>query len=708
MQVKKTRPSNNSLVTVLPRGFINTNLVLFVGAGASIAWPTNLPSFYSLRDYLIDALFCRFSCPTDVNNLEIDTKPELLLQIIWEYLNDDVNPISGFKNALPNENHYNIANTCNSGVKLIITTNFDQCIEIALNDFQIDFTVYYKSPSNQEEVEELISLIVKSKKVVIWKPHGDCEHIETLCYTIHHVAKLSVSKYLKIIYEYILSKYDILTLGYSGYDDDLFPILLNYPQFNPSTKKLYWNSFTEIQPNSPPYFIKKEWGEKFHVFKGDMKDLFASSDLATKHKNFITQADGNITWENGIELELKKIKPDWAICILGQYYYRLNKYNEARYLWQKGLNQVNISESNKIRFELNLLIDNNLNKLKEIFAKAIELKEYNIAKIALAKAIDNLLHKKEFRKAKILLKVLRNLYESNPQFVTFSDYASNVINYLVLNYNRVIKRINDYEHKLLLLVFENSKERGDIIGAIKALDSYIGSLAVNDFQNEQMFKQLIDYVPVLEAYNIPNDLASLYFTISIYSSRIMQKETGLKYLDKCLEKTKACYHSHVYSEDRYRKLTAYILHQKSMFGTAEQAIVLIKEAIEQIELIKDFSQLENSKDYFLGIYYSSLSNNYQIIGKMNKALKYIVLAIEHSRKVNDIREEARSLMYYGELLFGKGKRSEAVEILKESLMKHEYVGENKIKVQAMIKKLDLENEIRKPAPNRVDWPASKE
>lgn len=141
---------------MLPKGLLNTNLVLFVGAGASMASPTNLPSFYSLRDYLIETLFCRFSSPTDENNLEIETKPELLLQIIWEYLNDDVNPISGFKNALPNENHYNIAKTCNSGVKLIITTNFDQCIEKALKDFQIDFTVYYKSPSNQEEVVDLL------------------------------------------------------------------------------------------------------------------------------------------------------------------------------------------------------------------------------------------------------------------------------------------------------------------------------------------------------------------------------------------------------------------------------------------------------------------------------------------------------------------------------------------------------------------------
>jgi hypothetical protein len=683
------------------KNIFNQNLALFVGAGASIAPPSSLPSFYQLRDFITSSLFDNIPKIGIDYTFNIQTKPELLLQIIWEYFGIKVNPINGFKYASPNKNHYLISNICKNGVRFIITTNFDQCIEKALSDSNLEYHVYHKSPSNDTELNELKQLIKDEDKILIWKPHGDCCHTETLCYTIEQVARLNVSKFLKSIYEYILDNFNLLTLGYSGYDDDLFPILLDFPRTNKVKNRIYWNAFSKVEPNTPPYNLQKTWGKNIQILLGDIQTILAN--FKSEHSNSvldITENNGYF-WKKEIKSEIAKIQTDWTYTVLGQYFHRLQLFQEARSLWKYGLEDMNLSNVNKLRFDLNLLLENDLERLKTIYNNSLQLNEYKISNISLSRIITCLNNSGMYYESRLYLRKYKTLINSYPTYFTYADYVKSVKDYLVAKYKRCNRRINILENAITLNSYDLSKTNGDIIGAINALNSYIASLAENNEKDPIRFKQILDYISILEAYNIPSDLASLYFTISMYASRIGDKILGLKYIDMCLLKLETCYANKVYNPDNYLELKAYILHQKSMFGTAKDAISLCEEAIVNIKTIKDFKEVSNSLEYFLGVYNSSIASNYLVLGKNAKASEYAEIALTNHIKAKDDRGEARTLITYGEILLIDGKKEKAMKAFHESYKKHLFVGENTNKIENTLKRLKLENLIiQKPTPNK--------
>ncbi len=183
--------------------------------------PSCLPSFQELNNMLLSCLYqCLSTREKFKASLErIHTKPEQLLQIIWDYTNGNFNPVECFQYTIPNKNHYLLAELINQGINCIVTPNFDPCLEKVLEKRHIDFEFFDKIQSESKEAEDLIQSI-KGKKVTIWKPHGGCREMQTLCYTRTKVAKLCNSQYLREIFSYIIQNYNMLFLGYSGYDDD--------------------------------------------------------------------------------------------------------------------------------------------------------------------------------------------------------------------------------------------------------------------------------------------------------------------------------------------------------------------------------------------------------------------------------------------------------------------------------------------------------
>lgn len=88
-----------------------------------------------------------------------NTKPEQLLQIIWDYTNGRFNPVECFQHALPNQNHHLIAELVAEGINCIITPNFDSCLERALEARHIDFEFFNRTPSTNSEADHLLSSI---------------------------------------------------------------------------------------------------------------------------------------------------------------------------------------------------------------------------------------------------------------------------------------------------------------------------------------------------------------------------------------------------------------------------------------------------------------------------------------------------------------------------------------------------------------------
>lgn len=675
---------------MVDKKIFNKDLALFVGAGASIAAPSCLPSFYRMRDFIMETLLQNVPQVKKEYYLGVQTKPELLLQILWEYFGNQLNPIKGFENAPANLNHYIISNICKKGVRFIITTNFDRCIEKALIDSNISYKVFYKSPSNQSELDELKYLINDNNCIVIWKPHGDCIHNDTLCYTIEQVARLNVSKYLKQIYEFVLNRFNLLTLGYSGYDDDLFPILLDFPKTNKVKNRIYWNAYSKIQPNTPPYHLQKKWKSNFQILEGDMQLVlsdFKDEYILTK----ISKTEsGQKLWEQGVKSEILKLSSDWTITVLGQYFNRLQLYSQSFELWEIGLECKNINEINKLRFELNSLKYDDLIKLREICTKSYKLGEYKILSISLIRMIHCLIGMQLYDDARKYLKDYKNMIAKYPSYFTYPLYIQHVNIYLDAKYKGNDRKINNFRQKLILFGYEKSKLNGNIIEAVELLNSYIASIAVDNRQDSAIFQQILSYIPILEAYNIPTNLAGLYFSIAMYASRINDNKLGLNYINLCLDKLESCYENRIYDSNRYAELKAYILHQKSMFGTMKQAIELCEEAIKQINSIEDFKDIEKCREYYLGVYYSSISANYLGLKKYKKAKEYAEIALLNHVQAADERGEARTLITYGELLLIEGEKNKSIATFQKSYQKCIAVGENTIKLEVTLKRLHLE------------------
>lgn len=673
---------------MLNENIFNKDLALFVGAGASIAEPCGLPSFYEMRDFIIETL-CQNIPQIKVEYVDrIQTKPEILLQILWEYFGNGINPLKGFEYAQININHRIISNICKKGIRFIITTNFDRCIEKALDEQNIKYEIFYKSPSNEAETNKLMQLINDEQRLVIWKPHGDCLHTETLCYTVKQVARLKVSKYLKLAYDFILQKFNLLTLGYSGYDDDLFPILLDFSKKMRKKNKIYWNSYYKVTPNTPPDYLQKYWGKNFHLCVGDMQSIL-SIFKDDKIRNRINRAENEENfWKKGVKSEFLKISFDWTIAVLGQYYNRVQLYNHASYLWKKGLECKACSDVNQLRFKLNLLGIEEIDQVQEIYRQSLRLGEYKISEISLLRIIKGLIRLEDYKNVRIYLKIYKKNINKYSEYFIYSWYVKCVHDYLSLKYKENRKRINSFLRNIIFRAYEKSKSEGDIIMEIEMLKSYIASLAIDNKRKEFMFEKILEYVPILEAYNIPINLEDLYFSISMYASKCRYNKIGLKYINKCLEKLESCYENKMYDENEYFELKALTLHQKSMLATAKEAITLCKESIKLVESINLFVK-KTDRDFFLGTYNSSIAANYLIIKEYVKAKKYAEIALAHQVSIHDIRGEARTLIDYAEILLIEGKKEESIQSFRKAYEIFFSVGESTLRIENTLQRLHL-------------------
>lgn len=421
---------------------INENLVLFVGAGASISAPTSLPSFISLRNEIIKLLFNDITEFDEYLNelLNTPTKPELILQTIWDYFGHTVNPIRGFADSSPNINHHYISLLCKSGVKIIITTNFDNCIEKSLDYNGIKYIVKAGTPNNESEYKDIFNCITANlDQVIIWKPHGDVLSPESLCYTIEQVAKLNNSKYLKRLYSLLISKYNFLFLGYSGYDDDFFPILYNHPINNRIAHRIYWNAYDKIQTDTPPYHLKKRWKRSIKFIYGDMTNIF--SHIFNNINVPIFNVKRSSDWKSILKYEINKLDIDDKISIIGKYCFILSKTNIAYDIWRYGLSLKHIKLINRLRFTANTTTDHQ--SLSKLLSESIKLNNHQISNVIIVNLIvSSIRFSENINQAYKYIRYYKQLNKQNPDYYPYYTYMNLYGEYLVTKY-KDNKRISE-------------------------------------------------------------------------------------------------------------------------------------------------------------------------------------------------------------------------------------------------------------------------
>lgn len=215
---------------------INFNeIALILGAGISFDPPACCPLWN--YDYLNRVVNSSMNLYGDLYKFEKfiqhrlkNIKPELFFQIMYNNFQEN---FFGFLDIMlmgkPNFNHYSIAQMAlKHHVPFILTTNFDTYIENSLDEFGIQYKLFINnSPSIKKLTKENIYVI---------HLHGSLDERSSIVLTLRRAGlnlKDDISEFIK----YIFSSFTVILVGYSGNDDDIFPVFLHNAKL---AKKVYW------------------------------------------------------------------------------------------------------------------------------------------------------------------------------------------------------------------------------------------------------------------------------------------------------------------------------------------------------------------------------------------------------------------------------------------------------------------------------------
>jgi len=227
-------------------------LVLFLGAGISKAPPSDCPIWNELLELAMLSAqkahaglgrYCDMAGP-QLTSL----KPELLCQVLY---NNTLGDFFGFIDVLymgqPNANHYSIANmTDKYTIPLILTTNFDVYIEETLSLMGSHRLHVGSAPRRLRDSLKSVASLKGETHVV--KVHGSLDDRASIVLTLRQ-AGLKLKDDLADIIGNALAYHTVLVVGYSGNDDDVFPVFMNSAAEAKNVFWVLWEDKQSITPN---------------------------------------------------------------------------------------------------------------------------------------------------------------------------------------------------------------------------------------------------------------------------------------------------------------------------------------------------------------------------------------------------------------------------------------------------------------------------
>lgn len=248
-------------------------LVLFCGAGISMDFPTCLPSFREYNNTIIDAMEKLLSSQEqdtlkkEIESLKTEDEnfpPELLMEKAYRYFGPKIiglTDLFGDSSLKPNANHEMISALTKHGVRIILTTNFDQLIEKALgNEKKI-----FEGKKRFRELTALIQSDQLPEKPVVVKLHGSAGNHEEIILTLNQAGKpnTDTNNLVKALFE--CERYVFLFLGYRGGDFDLFPTILRGAEISKSSL-LYWTFHPKFRKKEAEIEAKlhNAYNDRFH------------------------------------------------------------------------------------------------------------------------------------------------------------------------------------------------------------------------------------------------------------------------------------------------------------------------------------------------------------------------------------------------------------------------------------------------------------
>lgn len=218
-------------------------IIVFVGAGLSIPAPTCAPSWWTLTQELLSSFFAQVSKLKEIREMgdldfKINRQPEEIFENYSVILGDRFYEVfSVLQEGRANAAHIALARLMkNKMIHSIITTNFDRYLEDALESEGVNYNLIV---TNREFNDYKA---VGFPENTLLKIHGTVERPDTI---VSIASQYKTSKGFSIpkaeVFKHLMSKYECIFLGYSGWDY----IHNNYRNFwkkaCPTIKGIIWN-----------------------------------------------------------------------------------------------------------------------------------------------------------------------------------------------------------------------------------------------------------------------------------------------------------------------------------------------------------------------------------------------------------------------------------------------------------------------------------
>lgn len=253
-------------------------LVIFTGAGISIPYPSNCLAWDKLIFKVITHITTKLQNTTFegvFESIQYDRKIEHICQILYDNMPEDfLTLLDILLFGKPNKNHEAIAELFSSHkLKHIITTNFDNFIEKALIKKGIEVKSHCNKVNSRLLSEDYNNRQQNISDVI--KPHGTIEERCTMEATLRHAGSPLDKSMDKFITDIFLND-TVLIVGYSGLDDDIFPLINNVSN---NAKDVYWGLYEDeneldiIKNPNLALLAKSCRNENFKFFKMGGRDL---------------------------------------------------------------------------------------------------------------------------------------------------------------------------------------------------------------------------------------------------------------------------------------------------------------------------------------------------------------------------------------------------------------------------------------------------
>lgn len=267
--------------------FADRDVAVFAGAGLSVDAPSFCPDWNEFRSMILVALLR--STAGDglvetshqsafyerlVGGFRVDPtrqfKPEVFMELLRDQIGDHVfKVLSILKGGSYNDNHLFLARAAKAGhLNVIVTTNFDQYIEEALTDVGVAHKVY-SHPSDFVHLSTTGDWLGDGVSVV--KLHGSLERPDTVRVTLMQAAR-PLERAKADVLQTILRRSHVLFYGYSGNDDDIYPILHDSHEISLGIIWCLWES-SSLSPSIER--LLSMYGSRARVLNQKKEPLFS-------------------------------------------------------------------------------------------------------------------------------------------------------------------------------------------------------------------------------------------------------------------------------------------------------------------------------------------------------------------------------------------------------------------------------------------------